>query len=90
KLPLILPALVLGVLFSLIGTLQLFNEPLILMRLSNAITSTYTPNIFAYNIAFVETNYYYGGAIAVILGLVTFIFSYGFLWLTRRQSGVGA
>ncbi len=88
KLPLITPSLVLGVLFSLIGTLQLFNEPLILQRLSSYISSTYTPNIFAYNIAFVETNYYYGGAIAVILGVVTFAFSYGFLRLTRRQSGV--
>jgi len=88
KLPLIRPALVLGILFSLIGTLQLFNEPQILSRLSGAITSTYTPNIFAYNIAFVQTNYYYGGALAVILGALTFVFSYGFLRLTRRQAGV--
>ena len=88
KLPLITPALVLGVLFSLIGTLQLFNEPLILDRLSNAITSTFTPNIYAYNVAFVDTNFYYGGALAVIMGIVTFVFSYGFLRLTRRQSGV--
>ena len=78
----------LGLLFSLIGTLQLFNEPLILTRLSGSITSTYTPNIYAYNVAFVDTDYYYGGAIAVILGLVTFAFSFGFLRLTRRQSGV--
>jgi multiple sugar transport system permease protein len=88
KLPMILPALVLGLLFSLIGTLQLFNEPLILTRLSGSITSHYTPNIYAYNVAFVDTDYYYGGAIAVILGLVTFAFSFGFLRLTRRQSGV--
>jgi multiple sugar transport system permease protein len=88
KLPLILPAITFGLLFSLIGTLQLFNEPLILNRLSNSITSTYTPNIFAYNIAFVDTNIHYGGAIAVILGVLTFAFSFGFLRLTRRQSGV--
>jgi multiple sugar transport system permease protein len=88
KLPLIRPAIVFGLLFSLIGTLQLFNEPLILDRLSNSITSTYTPNIFAYNIAFIDTNFNYGGAIAVILGLITFAFSYGFLRLTRQQSGV--
>ncbi len=87
KLPLILPALFLGLLFSLIGTLQLFNEPEILVRLSNSITSSFTPNIFAYNIAFVDTNYYYGGALAVILGVITFAFSYGFLRLTRRQAG---
>lgn len=88
KLPMILPALMLGVLFSLVGTLQLFNEPLILSRLSGAITTSYTPNIYAYSKAFVDTNYYYGGALAVIMGLITFAFSFGFLRLTRRQSGV--
>lgn len=87
KAPLIRPALLLGGLFSLIGTLQLFNEPEILSRLSGAISSTFTPNIYAYNIAFVQTNYYYGGALAVILGAITFLFSYGFLRLTRGQSG---
>ena len=34
-----------------------------------------------------QTNYYYGGAIAVILGPITFVFSFGFLRLTRGQSG---
>lgn len=87
KLPLIRPALLLGILFALIGTLQLFNEPKILTSVSHAITTTYTPNILAYNIAFVQTNYYYGGAIAVILGVITFVFSFGFMRLTRRQSG---
>jgi DNA invertase Pin-like site-specific DNA recombinase len=87
KVPLIRPALVLGLLFSLIGTLQLFNEPQILSRLSGSINSHFTPNIFAYHIAFVQTNYYYGGALAIILGLLTFAFSYGFLRLTRGQSG---
>jgi multiple sugar transport system permease protein len=88
KVPMIFPALVMGLLFSLIGTLQLFNEPEILTRLSGSISSTFTPNIYAYNTAFVDTNYYYGGAIAAILGVLTFAFSFGFLRLTRRQSGV--
>jgi multiple sugar transport system permease protein len=85
KLPLIRPALILGLLFSLIGTLQLFNEPQILSRLSGAISSHFTPNIFAYHIAFVQTNYYYGGALAIILGVLTFAFSYSFLRLTRGR-----
>lgn len=89
KLPLILPALVLGALFSIVGTLQLFNEPEVLKNLtSSAITTSYTPNIFAFNVAVVNTDFNYGGAIAVILGIVTFIFSFGFLRLTRRQIGV--
>jgi multiple sugar transport system permease protein len=86
KLPLIRPALLLGILFSLIGSLQLFNEPEILSRLS-AINAHFTPNIFGYSIAFVQTNYYYGGALAVINGLLTFAFSFLFLRLTRTQSG---
>ncbi len=89
KLPLIIPAIVVGVLFSLVGTLQLFNEPMVLRNLQNAtITTSYTPNIFAYNVAVVNTDFNYGGAIAVILGIVTFLFSFGFLRLTRRQLGV--
>jgi multiple sugar transport system permease protein len=89
KLPLIVPAIIIGVLFSIVGTLQLFNEPEILKNLPSAdITTSYTPNIFAYNTAVVDTNFNYGGAIAVILGVVTFIFSFGFLRLTRRRLGV--
>ena len=88
KLPLILPAITFGVLFSLIGTLQLFNEPLILKNYAGAITSHYSPNIYAYYTAVVNTNFNYGGTLAVILGAITFAFSFGFLRLTRRQSGV--
>lgn len=86
KLPMIRPAIVLGLLFSLIGTLQLFNEPQILKNVSGSITATYTPNIFAYNIAIVQTNFYYGGAIAAILGALTFVFSFLFMRLSLRQT----
>lgn len=88
KLPMILPALILGMLFSLVGTLQLFNEPQILKSISGSITSDYTPNMMAYNAAYINTNTYYGGAIAAIMGLLTFVFSFGFLRLTRSRSGV--
>jgi multiple sugar transport system permease protein len=84
KLPLISPALRLGLLFSMIGTLQLFNEPEILKGVSGAITASYTPNIFAYNIAIIQTNFYYGGAIAAILGAITFVFSFVFMRFTQR------
>ena len=89
KLPMIVPALILGLLFSIVGTLQLFNEPFVLKNLTgSAITTTYTPNIFAYTVAVVNTDFNYGGAIAVILGVVTFALSFAFLRMTRRQFGV--
>ncbi len=88
KLPLILPTLVFGLLFSIIGTLQLFNEPLILSPISNGITSHFTPNIYTYNVSVIDANLNYGGALAVILGVVVLIFSFAFLRATRRIWGV--
>lgn len=82
------PALVLTAIFSIIGTLQLFTEPQVLTAISNNISSSYTPNLYAYNTAFGNNNYYYTAALAVVLALVTFVFSFGFLRLTQRQAGV--
>lgn len=88
KIPLVAPTLVLTAIFSIIGTLQLFNEPVALQSISNNITSSYTPNLYAYFIAFSENNFNYTAALAVVLALVTFVFSFGFLRLTQRFSGV--
>ncbi len=88
KIPIVAPALVLTCVLSIIGTLQLFTEPQVLTQISNAITSTYTPNLYAYFTAFNNNNYYYTAALSVVLAVVTFIFSFGFLRLTQRQSGV--
>ncbi len=88
KIPMVAPALVLTCILSIIGTLQLFTEPQVLSQISNSITSTYTPNLYAYFTAFSNNNYYYTAAISVVLAIVTFIFSFGFLRLTQRQSGV--
>ena len=88
KIPLVTPALVLTCIFSIIGTLQLFNEPQVLSKISNNITISYTPNLYAYNTAFSNNNYYYAAAITVVLALVTCVFSFGFLRITRRQAGV--
>ena len=88
KVPLVAPALVLTGIFSIIGTLQLFNEPQVLSAISNNISSSFTPNFYAYYTAFGNNNYYYAAAMAVVLALVTFVFSFGFLRVTQRQAGV--
>ncbi len=88
KIPLVTPALILTCIFSIIGTLQLFNEPQILSTISNNIPTSYTPNLYAYYTAFGNNNYYYGAAIAVVLALVTCVLSFGFLRITQRQAGV--
>ena len=88
KIPMVAPALVLTCVFSIIGTLQLFTEPVVLSSISNSVTSSYTPNYYAYFTAFSNNNYTYTAALCVVLALVSFAFSFGFLKLTQRFSGV--
>lgn len=77
KIPAIRPAILLTAIFSVIGTFQLFNEPSILRTLSpNVIGIAYTPNLYAYNLAFVNRETNYAAAIAFILGLVIMVVSY--------------
>lgn len=77
KIPAIRPAILLTVIFSIIGTFQLFNEPSLLAKIApNAISNSYTPNYYAYNLAFVNQNINYAAAIAFILGIVIMIVSY--------------
>jgi multiple sugar transport system permease protein len=85
KLPLIRPSIVLVTVFTIIGTLQLFVEPLVLRPLTTAINSDYTPNLAAYNQAFSQGNPNLAAAMAVIVALLGFAFSFGFLRLVNRK-----
>lgn len=88
KIPLIRSALVLTTVFSIIGTLQLFNEPQIMSTLApSVIGNSYTPNLYAYNLAFTNQQYEYSAAISFLLGVVVFAGSYTFMWLTGRRAG---
>jgi multiple sugar transport system permease protein len=85
KLPLIRPALVLTTVFTIIGTLQLFAEPLVLRPVSTAISSSYTPNLAAYTQAFVNNSYSLAAAQSVILAVAACVLSFGFLRLVGRK-----
>lgn len=86
KVPLVLPAVVMTVLFSIVGTLQLFTEPQVMYQsVTNAITSTYTPFMAAYTQAS-GNNYNYAAALSVILALLTGVLSFGLLRFTQRRS----
>ncbi|AZC13288.1 sugar ABC transporter permease [Microbacterium sp. ABRD28] len=86
KIPLIAPALLLILVFALIGTLQFFNEPKILQQLAaGAIPNDFTPNMYAYQQAFSLANDNYGSAISFALGAVVFICVYIFLFATRKR-----
>lgn len=84
KIPLVKPALTLITVFSIIGTLQLFAEPLVLRPDDSNISVTYTPNLAAYTQAFTNNNYNYAAAEAVILALLALILSFTFLKIAQR------
>jgi multiple sugar transport system permease protein len=89
KVPMISSALVLTLMFTLIGTLQFFTEPRVLEKTaSSVITPDYTPNLYAYNLAFQYSEFNYSAAISFSLGAVVFIGSYIFLFATRKRSGL--
>jgi multiple sugar transport system permease protein len=87
KIPLVLPAIMLTSIFSIIGTLQLFNEPQIMASLApSVIQDHYTPNLYAYNVAFTNQEFNYSAAISFVLGTVAFLASYVFMLLINRGS----
>jgi multiple sugar transport system permease protein len=86
KIPMVYSALVLILVFALIGTLQFFVEPEILTPVANgSITSDFTPNIYAYNLAFQYAQFNYASTISFALGIVVFIGVYIFLFFTRKR-----
>jgi multiple sugar transport system permease protein len=77
KLPAIRGAIVIATIFSVIGSFQLFNEPAILKPLApNAITTYFTPNLYAYSLSFSGQQYNYAATVAIIMGLITMVIAY--------------
>jgi multiple sugar transport system permease protein len=89
KLPMIGPAVAMVALFSVIGALQLFNEPTTLKPLANAISSTWVPLMRVYTDAFVNNSIYEGAATSFILITMTVaatvVVNVAGRRLTRRQ-----
>lgn len=77
KLPAIRGALVIATVFSIIGSFQLFNEPSVLQNLApNSITTSFTPNLYAYNLSFAGQQLNYSATIAIIMGVATMVLAY--------------
>jgi multiple sugar transport system permease protein len=87
KVPIIAPSIVLTTVFSIIGTLQLYAEPAVLRQISSNISSDFTPNMLAYAVAS-GNNYQQAAAISVLLAVITFVLSLGFMRLTSRRVGL--
>lgn len=86
KIPLITPALILTGVFSIIATLQVFAEPTTLAPLTNALSSTWAPLMKIYRDAFIRSDLHSAAATSIILAVLTFVVSFGFLWLVQKRA----
>ncbi|MFC7326175.1 carbohydrate ABC transporter permease [Marinactinospora rubrisoli] len=84
KLPALRGAIGVALLFSIIGSFQLFNEPNVLRAISPAVSTYYTPNMYAYNLAFNGQQFNYSAAVAVVLALATIAVAYVAQLVTAR------
>lgn len=85
KTPLIAPAMGVVLLFTVIGSLQLFTEPKILSSVSAAVTSTWVPNMWAYDAAFNRNNLPQAAAASIILA----VFAGALSWVVTRFTSKG-
>ncbi|MEV1170168.1 sugar ABC transporter permease [Nonomuraea sp. NPDC049784] len=78
KLPALRGSLVVTIIFSIIGTFQMFNEPQILpsMVANSGVTTFYTPNLYAYNLAFTGSQQGYAAALALVMAAITISVAY--------------
>ncbi|WP_345631022.1 carbohydrate ABC transporter permease [Rugosimonospora acidiphila] len=74
KVPLIRPALLLTLVFSIIGTFQLYNEPVTMKAVAPNLESTYTPMMAAMR-SLSANDYNYAAAQSVVLGAVICVLS---------------
>jgi multiple sugar transport system permease protein len=84
KLPLIRRTVVFIVILSIIGTLQLFNEPVILNEIAS-VGNSFTPNQIIYNTAFSFGNEQLAAAQSVILAAITIVATVSFYSIVRRK-----
>jgi multiple sugar transport system permease protein len=85
KIPMIAPALVLTGVFSIIATLQVFNEPQTLYPLTNTISPDWMPLMRVYDLAFNDNNSYEAAAMSVVIAVVMFVGSYFLLRVSSKR-----
>jgi multiple sugar transport system permease protein len=85
KLPMVRRTVIFTIMLSIIGTLQLFNEPVILNEIATT-GSALTPNQIIYNTAFAFGNENLAAAQSVVLAGITIVATVAFFGIVRRRS----
>jgi multiple sugar transport system permease protein len=86
KVPQVRPALVLTGINSIIGTIQLFNEPQVMHVIADSVDSAYVPTMLAMGAAFNNNDFGYAAAISVLLAIVAGLISIVYYRVAMRGS----
>ena len=86
KVPLIRPTVFVALVFTVIGSLQLFTEPLVLRSFTPSVTSTWTPSLYVYEAAFVSNDYGRAAAASLLLAVACAVLSALVMRLSTRRS----
>ncbi|MFJ8912980.1 carbohydrate ABC transporter permease [Amycolatopsis sp. NPDC102389] len=86
KVPMIRPTIFVALVFTTIGSLQLFTEPLVLRTFSGAVTSTWTPSLYIYEAAFISNDYGRAAAASILLAIASALLSAVVMRLSARRS----
>ena len=90
KVPLVSPALVLTGLFALIGTLQVYGEPMTLAPMTTVISQTWVPLMQIYRDGFLRDDLPLASAGSVVLALGSLVVSIILLRATQKRAFGGA
>jgi multiple sugar transport system permease protein len=85
KFPLIRRTVLFTVILSIIGTLQLFNEPVLLNYIAET-SNSLTPNQIIYNTAYQFGNESLAAAQSIVLAVITIVATVAFYGIIRRRS----
>jgi lactose/L-arabinose transport system permease protein len=86
-LPLLKPVILLCVVLSVIGTMQLFSEPFLITNRGGPGQATETLGLFLYRQGFNTFNFGYASAIAYTIAALAVVISLLNLWLGRERTG---
>lgn len=86
KVPMIRPTMFVALVFTTIGSLQLFTEPLVLRTFTGTVTSTWTPSLYIYEAAFISNDYGRAAAASILLAVASALLSALVMRLSARRS----
>lgn len=75
KIPMVMPSLIVTLFMSVVGTIQLFNEPTVLKAVTSNVTSSFTPMMSVIDTTVAQKNQNMGSAMSIIIAIVAFVLS---------------